>query len=109
MNCYICPRKCGIDRNTEYGFCGCNDKISVNMAFPHFWEEPCISGTKGSGAIFFEGCQLQCIFCQNHTISGTKRKTISKDDFCDNKEGGQLNIKINCIEDIAEERKILTE
>lgn len=69
MKCYICPRKCGAERNKERGFCGCTDKISVNKAFPHFWEEPCISGTNGSGAIFFEGCQLHCIFCQNHQIS----------------------------------------
>lgn len=95
MKCYICPRKCGIDRNIEYGFCGCNDKISVNIALPHFWEEPCISGTKGSGAIFFEGCQLQCIFCQNHIISGTKRKTISKENFC-----GSIENSKNMLHDI---------
>lgn len=71
MNCYICPRKCGAKRDIEKGFCGCTNKISINKAFPHFWEEPCISGEKGSGAVFFEGCQLQCVFCQNHLISNT--------------------------------------
>lgn len=80
MKCYICPRKCGADRETEKGFCGCDNYISIKSAFPHFWEEPCISGNKGSGAIFFEGCQLHCIFCQNEKISvGSKDKTNNEE------------------------------
>ena len=69
MKCFLCPRKCGADRTTERGFCGCTDKISINKAFPHFWEEPCISGEEGSGTVFFSGCSLKCCFCQNFDLS----------------------------------------
>ncbi len=72
MKCYICPRKCGADRSKEKGYCGCSDIISIRRAAPHFWEEPCISGKNGSGTVFFEGCQLHCVFCQNYKISEYK-------------------------------------
>lgn len=69
VNCFICPRSCGIDRNVKKGFCGMNDKPVVAKAFLHMWEEPCISGANGSGTVFFSGCNLKCVFCQNYTIS----------------------------------------
>lgn len=68
-NCTICPRKCNIDRSVKAGFCKCTSAIRVAKAYGHMWEEPCISGTKGSGTVFFSGCNLKCVFCQNHEIS----------------------------------------
>jgi putative pyruvate formate lyase activating enzyme len=69
-NCRICPRRCGVNRlKGEKGFCGALDKIVVAKAFAHRWEEPCISGHKGSGTVFFSGCNLKCVFCQNYRIS----------------------------------------
>ena len=68
-NCTLCPRNCHINRIEKQGFCGCSYKIKVALALPFFYEEPPISGQNGSGAIFFSGCNLKCIFCQNHEIS----------------------------------------
>ena len=69
-NCNVCPRNCGIDRNSEkVGFCKSGATVKVAKAYGHMWEEPCISGTKGSGTIFFSNCNLRCVFCQNHDIS----------------------------------------
>lgn len=67
--CNLCPRKCNVDRTAHKGFCGVKDEILIARAAPHYWEEPCISGEKGSGAIFFGGCNLRCCFCQNGKIS----------------------------------------
>lgn len=67
--CRACPRRCGVDRTRSVGFCGIGGKIKIARAAPHFWEEPCISGKSGSGAIFFSGCSLGCVFCQNKEIS----------------------------------------
>ncbi len=74
--CYICPHRCGVERsesihtpNGSYGSCHCGILPIVARAALHMWEEPCISGTKGSGAIFFSGCNLHCCFCQNYEIS----------------------------------------
>lgn len=67
--CNLCPRKCNIDRTKTPGVCGVKDKMIVARASLHMWEEPCISGENGSGTIFFTGCNLKCIFCQNHDIS----------------------------------------
>lgn len=68
--CMLCPRKCGVNReNGEIGFCGMDTKIKIARAALHFWEEPCVSGTKGSGTVFFSGCNLRCIYCQNYKIS----------------------------------------
>lgn len=69
VKCSVCPRKCRTERNYEYGFCGVGEKIKVARAAPHFWEEPCLSGEKGSGTVFFSGCNLGCIFCQNYGLS----------------------------------------
>ena len=81
MNCDVCPRNCKINRNKTIGFCGQTDKIKISKIMFHHYEEPLISGgekTKGSGAIFFTGCNLKCTFCQNYPIShNNKGKTIS--------------------------------
>ena len=69
MICSLCPRKCNIDRSTGFGFCGVGEKVRISRAAPHFWEEPCISGKNGSGTVFFSGCSLHCVFCQNYKIS----------------------------------------
>lgn len=68
--CGLCPRECGTDRSKTSGFCGCGSGIKIARAAPHFWEEPCISGARGSGAVFFSGCSLKCCYCQNYKISG---------------------------------------
>jgi len=69
-NCNLCPRKCGVDRKKgQLGFCQEPDKIFAARAAAHYWEEPVISGSFGSGAVFFSGCTLQCCFCQNGIIS----------------------------------------
>lgn len=79
-NCLLCPRKCGINRRTgQTGVCGVSSEIKVARAALHYWEEPCISGKRGSGAVFFSGCSLHCVFCQNREISdGKEGKVISK-------------------------------
>lgn len=79
-NCRICPRECGADRTAgRYGVCRAGAEILVARAALHAWEEPVISGKNGSGAVFFSGCSLGCIYCQNHEISGTDadRRQIS--------------------------------
>lgn len=68
-SCELCPRRCGADRYASRGFCGVGAKITAARAMLHHWEEPCISGSRGSGAIFFSGCPLRCVFCQNHALS----------------------------------------
>lgn len=84
-NCLLCPRKCGINRSTgQIGVCGVSSEIRVARAALHYWEEPCISGEKGSGAVFFSGCSLHCVFCQNREISdGKAGKVISKERLSD--------------------------
>lgn len=68
--CSLCPRRCGADRAAgQTGFCGAPETPVVARAAPHFGEEPCISGTRGSGAVFFAGCNLRCVFCQNYALS----------------------------------------
>jgi len=67
--CNICPRNCNVDRSTKVGFCGMLSEIKVAKAYLHEWEEPCISGSRGSGTVFFTGCNLRCVFCQNYKIS----------------------------------------
>ena len=68
--CFACPRGCTVDRDLgERGFCGVSNEYVIGSADLHFYEEPCISGKNGSGAIFFSGCNLRCIFCQNRDIS----------------------------------------
>ena len=67
--CTLCPRMCGADRSQSTGYCGQSWDIRAARAAKHLWEEPCISGTRGSGTVFFSGCTLGCIFCQNREIS----------------------------------------
>ena len=70
QNCRLCPRSCGVDRTAgQRGVCGMGDRITAARAALHFWEEPPISGERGSGAVFFSGCALGCDFCQNTEIS----------------------------------------
>lgn len=68
--CRLCPRQCGADReNGERGFCGAPSDIRIARAALHFWEEPCISGENGSGTVFFSGCTMRCVYCQNYEVS----------------------------------------
>lgn len=67
--CRLCPRRCGAERDRSPGFCGVPAAPLVCRAAPHFGEEPCISGSRGSGAVFFAGCALGCVYCQNREIS----------------------------------------
>lgn len=72
MKCRLCPRRCGADREEKMGFCGADGTVRVSKIMLHHWEEPCISGTdekRGSGAVFFSGCSLGCVYCQNREIS----------------------------------------
>lgn len=84
--CRLCPRECGADRTKQPGLCGVPDGIIAARAALHFWEEPCISGKNGSGAVFFTGCGLKCIYCQNGQISGTDRS-------CGRKPGRELSVQ----------------
>lgn len=79
MQCNLCPRACNRNRaNGELGFCGMPEDIYIARAALHMWEEPCISGKEGSGAVFFTGCPLRCVFCQNRKIAlGKIGKKIS--------------------------------
>lgn len=67
--CRLCPRECGTDRRFHIGFCGCGEKVKAARAGLHFYEEPFLSGTRGSGTVFFSGCSLGCVYCQNGQIS----------------------------------------
>ncbi len=80
MKCNICPRQCGADRETEKGYCGQPVGFVLARAGLHFWEEPPISGRNGSGTVFFSGCNLGCVYCQNYEIShGDVGKAISNE------------------------------
>ncbi len=84
-SCTLCPRYCKVNRaNGQTGFCGMPDTVQVARASLHMWEEPCISGSNGSGTVFFTGCNLKCVFCQNHSIAvGQKGKEISVSKLCE--------------------------
>lgn len=83
--CRLCPRECGADRSRgEPGYCRMPMELYAARAALHYWEEPCISGTEGSGAVFFSGCTLRCVFCQNREISGGRAGTrISPERLCE--------------------------
>ena len=83
MICTLCPRRCGIDRAETAGYCGSGDQLHIARAKLHFWEEPPISGNRGSGTIFFTGCSLKCAFCQNSVISqeDTHGREFSTEEF----------------------------
>lgn len=95
--CTICPRQCGTVR--PGGVCGMPAEPVISRAAPHFWEEPCISGERGSGAVFFAGCNLRCVFCQNYDISALRRgQTVTverlRDIFAELTAQGVHNINI---------------
>ncbi len=98
--CMLCPRNCGANRMFgEKGVCGQTNELKVARAALHFWEEPCISGKEGSGAVFFSGCSLHCVFCQNQEIAnGTAGKNISierlSEIFLELQEQGANNINL---------------
>lgn len=82
--CKLCPRKCNINRYEKKGYCGEGAVIRAARASVHMWEEPIISGENGSGTIFFSGCNMKCIFCQNHKISiGKDGKEITEERLVD--------------------------
>ena len=99
MNCSICPRKCNAQREITQGFCRAPEGFKLARAALHFWEEPCISGKGGSGAVFFSGCNLKCVYCQNYEISiGDKGTQISDERLVEIFEGlideGDQNINL---------------
>ncbi len=100
MQCNLCPRNCKVNRQSAVGFCRSRQTAVVTRAAPHFWEEPPISGQKGSGTVFFAGCNLRCIFCQNAQIScdGTKGTAVTtnqlRDIFLRLKDQGVHNINL---------------
>lgn len=100
MNCNLCPRECGVDRASgQLGVCGQTEELKVARAALHYWEEPCISGEEGSGAVFFSGCPLHCVFCQNENIAnGTTGKKITvprlSEIFLELQEKGANNINL---------------
>ena len=98
-SCHLCPRNCRIDRNQKMGFCGESAVLRVARASLHMWEEPPLSGEVGSGTVFFSGCNLGCIFCQNHKIAHWHRgKEISAERlaeiFLELQEKGAANINL---------------
>lgn len=99
-SCIICPRSCVVDRSIgEKGYCGETDKIRIARAALHFWEEPCISGDSGSGTVFFTGCNLGCVYCQNYDIAHEgrgKEVTIERlsEIFMELKDKGAANINL---------------
>lgn len=98
--CMLCPRQCQIKREEgKRGFCGESDLVRLSRAALHMWEEPCISGTNGSGAVFFSGCTLRCVYCQNYHISNSEvGKTVSverlSEIFLELQEQGANNINL---------------
>ena len=99
QKCTICPHKCGIDRTKKAGRCKSTDKIKIALYSTHNFEEPCISGEKGSGTIFFSNCNMNCIYCQNYEISQQgKGKEISIEELADimikQQENGVENINL---------------
>lgn len=98
--CRLCPRQCGANRTLgQIGFCSADDKLKIARAALHFWEEPCISGEKGSGTVFFSGCTLGCVFCQNYDISSKSfgsEITINRlaEIFLELQEKSALNINL---------------
>ena len=98
--CMLCPRQCQIKREEgKRGFCGESDLVRLSRAALHMWEEPCISGINGSGAVFFSGCTLRCVYCQNYHIANSEvGKTVSverlSEIFLELQEQGANNINL---------------
>ena len=99
-NCTLCPRNCGVDRNNgQLGYCGMPAQIHAARAALHMWEEPCLVGETGSGTIFFSGCNMKCVFCQNHDIAlGQRGKDIPlsrlSEIFLELQQKGATNINL---------------
>lgn len=97
--CELCHRRCSVDRTRNTGFCGMPDKLFAARAALHYWEEPCISGECGSGTVFFSGCSLRCVYCQNHDIAlGLAGKSLDTgrlaEIFLELQEKGAANINL---------------
>lgn len=101
MICNICPRKCNVDRDKKLGYCGVPNDFAISKAMLHFWEEPSVSGKNGSGTIFFAGCNMRCVFCQNFEISQereNKYEIVSEEKLADimisleNKGANNINL-----------------
>lgn len=97
--CLLCPRKCGVNRTKSVGVCGVGANLKIARVGLHLWEEPCISYGNGSGTIFFSGCGLKCVFCQNHEISSGKTGVeITPDKLADEmlklRDMGAVNINL---------------
>lgn len=98
--CTLCPRMCGVNRNKgEKGFCGQTSSLFVGRAALHMWEEPCISGEKGSGTVFFSGCNLRCCYCQNFKLSRGEEGVLTDTGnlvraFLNLQKGGAHNINL---------------
>lgn len=113
--CFLCPRNCGADRVEHMGFCRAPRKLTVARAMPHYWEEPILSGSRGSGTIFFSGCTMACRFCQNIEISQKIQGRLLENDelavlMLDLEQKGCHNINLvtgdHYIPEIAEAIKI---
>lgn len=85
MNCTLCPRKCNTDRKSHVGYCTSDAVFRVCRCAPHMWEEPVLSGSRGAGTVFFSGCNLGCVYCQNKVISrnGRAGKKVDADTLLD--------------------------
>lgn len=99
-NCTLCPRNCGVDRNSgQVGYCGMPAEVYAARAALHMWEEPCLVGETGSGTVFFSGCNMKCVFCQNHDIAlGERGKPIPlsrlSEIFLELQQKGATNINL---------------
>jgi len=99
-NCRLCPRNCGVNRlEGNLGFCRAGKDVRIAKVSLHDWEEPCVSGSRGSGTLFFSNCNLRCVFCQNHKISEESYgKDVSIDRlaeiFLEQQERGAHNINL---------------
>jgi len=83
-SCTLCPRECKVNRNKgEKGFCTQTSQLRIGRSALHHWEEPCVSGERGSGAVFFSGCSLRCIYCQNFNLSRGKLGEETEKELCD--------------------------
>ena len=80
MKCNCCPFECNVDRVCQVGVCKAPNKFKIARIMPHYWEEPCISGTRGSGTIFFSHCNASCLFCQNYKISQQDKGRVYQDE-----------------------------
>lgn len=97
--CNLCPRKCNVNRNVSLGYCGVGNVVKIARAALHHWEEPCISGTSGSGTVFFSGCSLKCKYCQNFELSQNcfgKEITVNRlaEIFLELQKNGACNINL---------------